>query len=94
MEFILQGEARLDFFCMTKEETEESAVLKFIKLLDMDYLKIREITVEGSDGRLHKLGIEGSEMEINSIIEVDEDTPKKYLDYQVGGLVVSESTGI
>lgn len=89
MKFLLQGGATLDFYCTVGGENREEAEKKFHGTIDVNDLQVQGILVKGSDGRLHMLGIEGSELEVNSIEEVDEDTPKKYKDYQIGRLAVS-----
>lgn len=83
MQLSLQGGIMLDFFCTIGGEDKEKAILRFIELINANDLKVKEITLEGSDGKLHTFGVEGSEMEINRVEEVDEDLPKKYKNYPV-----------
>ncbi|WP_299831527.1 hypothetical protein [uncultured Metabacillus sp.] len=95
MKQLLQGEVKLDFYCVIGGGNIEEAENKFHSLIDVDDLQVQGMLVRGSDGKLHMVGIEGgSELIINSIVGVDEDTPRKYLDYQVGRLVASKNTDL
>lgn len=86
--YLIQGGVSSGFFCGVQGEGAEKAMDNYMAILDPDRIKIRGIIVEGSDGKLHTLGIEGAEMEITSIEEIDEDMPEKYKDCQIGTLTV------
>jgi len=89
MKYLFQGGVTLDFFCMVGGENAGKAEYNFHNVIDVNNLQVQGILVKGSDGKLHMLGIEDSNLEVDSVVEVDEDTPKKYRDYQVGSLVVN-----
>ncbi|MNR41454.1 hypothetical protein D3C85_1598460 [compost metagenome] len=84
----------MDFFCTVGSGNDEVALSKFTELFDLIDLKMKELSIKGNDGGLHKFGIENSEMEVNSLVDVDEDIPNKYknVDYQIGSLAVSSAT--
>lgn len=91
MKKLIQGTITLDFFCTIRGESDESAINKITELIDLLDLKMKELSIMGIDGGLHTFGIENSEMEVNSLVDVDEDLPEKYknVDYQIGSLAVS-----
>ncbi|PAD70630.1 hypothetical protein CHH83_02170 [Bacillus sp. 7586-K] len=88
MEYLVQGGISLDYFTRLKGDDKDRVLHSFLKLINPNDLKIKEIILEGVDGKLHTINVESSEMEIDVLEEIDEDTPKKYKNCQMLDLTV------
>lgn len=88
MEYLVQGGISLDYFTRLKGDDKDRVLHSFLKLINPNDLKIKEIIVEGVDGKLHTISVENSEMDIDSLEEIDEDMPRKYKNCQTINLTV------
>lgn len=88
MEYLVQGGISLDYFTRLKGDDRDRVLNSFLKIINPNDLKIKEITLEDVHGKLHKISVECSEMEIDTIVEIDEDMPEKYKNCQILDLTV------